>query len=106
MHSYLQKQSIKRREMETYKIKTLQKMLEQELLNLERLKGDTNNSGYKTSEANIKTLREQLRSAGAEVSKNPKAMANCWQTLPIILYLIPFFVRVYTMAIARSNVFG
>ncbi|XP_061399926.1 uncharacterized protein LOC133335632 [Musca vetustissima] len=70
--------SIKRREMETYKIKTLQKMLEQELLNLERLKGDTNNAGYKTSEANIKTLREQLRCAGAEDKPTVKlqAMAN------------------------------
>ncbi|XP_073811102.1 rho guanine nucleotide exchange factor 2 isoform X2 [Musca autumnalis] len=66
--------SIKRREMETYKIKTLQKMLEQELLNLERLKGDTNNAGYKTSEANIKTLREQLRCAGAESLHNPQQM--------------------------------
>lgn len=54
--------------MESYKIKTLQKMLEQELLNLERLKGDTNNPGYKLSDANIKKLREQLRHVGAEVS--------------------------------------
>ncbi|KAM7343585.1 rho guanine nucleotide exchange factor 2 isoform 3-T3 [Cochliomyia hominivorax] len=59
--------SIKRREMETYKIQTLQKMLEQEKLNLERLKGDTNNPSYKLSEANIKKLREQLRQVGAEV---------------------------------------
>lgn len=53
--------------METYKIQTLQKMLEQEKLNLERLKGDTNNPSYKLSEANIKKLREQLRQVGAEV---------------------------------------
>lgn len=53
--------------METYKIITLQKMLEQENLNLERLKGDTNNPCYKQSEANIKKLREQLRLVGAEV---------------------------------------
>ncbi|XP_065366729.1 uncharacterized protein RhoGEF2 isoform X2 [Calliphora vicina] len=59
--------SIKRREMETYKIQTLQKMLEQEKLNLERLKGETNNPSYKLSEANIKKLREQLRQVGAEV---------------------------------------
>ncbi|XP_070066508.1 uncharacterized protein RhoGEF2 isoform X3 [Drosophila virilis] len=58
--------SIKRREMETYKIQTLQKMLEQEKLNLERLKGDTNNPSYKLSEANIRKLREQLRQVGAE----------------------------------------
>ncbi|XP_030386773.1 uncharacterized protein LOC115633450 isoform X2 [Scaptodrosophila lebanonensis] len=58
--------SIKRREMETYKIQTLQKMLEQEKLNLERLKGDTNNPSYKLSEANIRTLRDQLRQVGAE----------------------------------------
>lgn len=61
-------QSIKRREMETYKIQTLQKMLEQEKLNLERLKGETNNPSYKLSEANIRKLREQLRQVGAEVS--------------------------------------
>lgn len=60
-------QSIKRREMETYKIQTLQKMLEQEKLNLERLKGDTNDPSYKLSEANIRKLREQLRKIGAEV---------------------------------------
>ncbi|XP_017494956.1 PREDICTED: uncharacterized protein LOC108383082, partial [Rhagoletis zephyria] len=59
--------SIKRREMETYKIQTLQKMLEQEKLNLERLKGDTNDPSYKLSEANIRKLREQLRKIGAEV---------------------------------------
>lgn len=53
--------------METYKIHTLQKMLEQEKLNLERLKNDTNNPSYKLSEANIKKLREQLRQVGAEV---------------------------------------
>uniref|UniRef100_A0A0A1XHV9 Rho guanine nucleotide exchange factor 12 n=1 Tax=Zeugodacus cucurbitae TaxID=28588 RepID=A0A0A1XHV9_ZEUCU len=58
--------SIKRREMETYKIQTLQKMLEQEKLNLERLKGDTNDPSYKLSEANIRKLREQLRKIGAE----------------------------------------
>ncbi|XP_023171235.2 uncharacterized protein LOC111599722 isoform X2 [Drosophila hydei] len=58
--------SIKRREMESYKIQTLQKMLEQEKLNLERLKGDTNNASYKLSEANIRKLREQLRQVGAE----------------------------------------
>lgn len=55
--------------MESYKIQTLQKMLEQEKLNLERLKGDTNNASYKLSEANIRKLREQLRQVGAEVSK-------------------------------------
>lgn len=54
--------------METYKIQTLQKMLEQEKLNLERLKGETNNPSYKLSEANIRKLREQLRQVGAEVS--------------------------------------
>lgn len=54
--------------METYKIQTLQKMLEQEKLNLDRLKGDTNNPSYKLSEANIRKLREQLRQVGAEVS--------------------------------------
>ncbi|XP_032597038.1 uncharacterized protein LOC6568911 isoform X3 [Drosophila grimshawi] len=59
--------SIKRREMESYKIQTLQKMLEQEKLNLERLKGDTHNPSYKLSEANIRKLREQLRQVGAEV---------------------------------------
>ncbi|KRG05553.1 uncharacterized protein LOC6581186 isoform X3 [Drosophila mojavensis] len=59
--------SIKRREMETYKIQTLQKMLEQEKLNLDRLKGDTNNPSYKLSEANIRKLREQLHQVGAEV---------------------------------------
>ena len=53
--------------METYKIITLQKMLEQEKLNLGSLKGDTNNPRYKQSEANIKKLREQLRLVGAEV---------------------------------------
>ncbi|XP_049308439.1 uncharacterized protein LOC105226277 isoform X1 [Bactrocera dorsalis] len=58
--------SIKRREMETYKIQTLQKMLEQEKLNLERLKGDTTDPSYKLSEANIRKLREQLRKIGAE----------------------------------------
>ncbi|XP_068146998.1 uncharacterized protein RhoGEF2 isoform X2 [Drosophila tropicalis] len=58
--------SIKRREMETYKIQTLQKMLEQEKKNLERLKGDTENPSYKLSEANIRKLREQLRQVGAE----------------------------------------
>ncbi|XP_075168419.1 rho guanine nucleotide exchange factor 2 isoform X2 [Haematobia irritans] len=62
--------SIKRREMETYKIKTLQKMLEQEQLNLERLKGDTNNPSYKLSDANIKKLREQLRQVGAETQQS------------------------------------
>ncbi|XP_044249279.2 uncharacterized protein RhoGEF2 isoform X1 [Drosophila takahashii] len=58
--------SIKRREMETYKIQTLQKMLEQEKLNLERLKSDQNNPSYKLSEANIRKLREQLHQVGAE----------------------------------------
>jgi len=55
--------------METYKIQTLQKMLEQEKLNLERLKSDQNNPSYKLSEANIRKLREQLHQVGAEVSK-------------------------------------
>lgn len=54
--------------METYKINTLQKMLEQETLNMERLKDDPNNPSYKLSEANIKKLREQLRQVGVEVS--------------------------------------
>jgi len=54
--------------METYKIQTLQKMLEQEKLNLESLKGDTNNPSYKLSEANIQKLKEQLRQIGAEVN--------------------------------------
>uniref|UniRef100_A0A1I8PQE1 PDZ domain-containing protein n=2 Tax=Stomoxys calcitrans TaxID=35570 RepID=A0A1I8PQE1_STOCA len=67
--------SIKRREMETYKIKTLQKMLEQELLNLERLKGDTNNPSYKLSDANVKKLREQLRQVGAE-AQHPRNSAQ------------------------------
>ncbi|XP_026841806.1 uncharacterized protein LOC6590830 isoform X2 [Drosophila persimilis] len=58
--------SIKRREMESYKIQTLQKMLEQEKLNLERLKSDQNNPSYKLSEANIRKLREQLHQVGAE----------------------------------------
>ncbi|XP_049308442.1 uncharacterized protein LOC105226277 isoform X2 [Bactrocera dorsalis] len=62
--------SIKRREMETYKIQTLQKMLEQEKLNLERLKGDTTDPSYKLSEANIRKLREQLRKIGAEHNNN------------------------------------
>lgn len=65
--------------METYKIQTLQKMLEQEKLNLERLKGETNNPSYKLSEANIRKLREQLRQVGAEVS-------GC------VLYCTSFFV--------------
>ncbi|KAH8420973.1 hypothetical protein KR222_000293, partial [Zaprionus bogoriensis] len=68
--------SIKRREMETYKIQTLQKMLEQEKLNLEALKGDTNNPSYKLSEANIRKLREQLRQVGAEVKLNIKQIAR------------------------------
>lgn len=63
-------QSIKRREMESYKIKTLEKMLEQETLNMERLKDDTGNPSYKLSEANIRKLREQLRQVGVEVSIN------------------------------------
>ncbi|XP_034102537.1 uncharacterized protein LOC117566983 isoform X2 [Drosophila albomicans] len=67
--------SIKRREMETYKIQTLQKMLEQEKLNLERLKGDTNNPSYKVSEANIRKLREQLRQVGAEDTPTIKYQA-------------------------------
>ncbi|TMW47873.1 hypothetical protein DOY81_007057 [Sarcophaga bullata] len=68
--------SIKRREMETYKIITLQKMLEQEKLNLASLKGDTNNPRYKQSEANIKKLREQLRLVGAEDAPPIKTAAN------------------------------
>ncbi|EDW10866.2 uncharacterized protein LOC6581186 isoform X1 [Drosophila mojavensis] len=68
--------SIKRREMETYKIQTLQKMLEQEKLNLDRLKGDTNNPSYKLSEANIRKLREQLHQVGAEDTPNIKCQAG------------------------------
>ncbi|XP_017108206.2 uncharacterized protein RhoGEF2 isoform X2 [Drosophila bipectinata] len=69
--------SIKRREMETYKIQTLQKMLEQEKLNLERLKGDQNNPSYKLSEANIRKLREQLHQVGAEaLGQTPKLGKN------------------------------
>ncbi|KAH8284540.1 hypothetical protein KR018_004011, partial [Drosophila ironensis] len=67
--------SIKRREMETYKIQTLQKMLEQEKLNLERLKGDQNNPSYKLSEANILKLREQLHQVGAEDAPTVKLQA-------------------------------
>ncbi|KAH8321923.1 hypothetical protein KR067_009816, partial [Drosophila pandora] len=67
--------SIKRREMETYKIQTLQKMLEQEKLNLERLKGDQNNPSYKLSEANIRKLREQLHQVGAEDAPTVKLQA-------------------------------
>ncbi|EDV98506.1 GH23156 [Drosophila grimshawi] len=67
--------SIKRREMESYKIQTLQKMLEQEKLNLERLKGDTHNPSYKLSEANIRKLREQLRQVGAEDTPTIKCQA-------------------------------
>ncbi|XP_067627679.1 uncharacterized protein RhoGEF2 isoform X2 [Eurosta solidaginis] len=70
--------SIKRREMETYKIQTLQKMLEQEKLNLERLKGDTNDPSYKLSEANIRKLREQLRKIGAE-QRNSQQQALFYQ---------------------------
>ncbi|XP_055917714.1 uncharacterized protein LOC129949975 isoform X2 [Eupeodes corollae] len=58
----------KRREMESYKIKTLQLMLEQEKKNLERLKGDSSNPSYKTSETNIRKLKEQLRQVGGEES--------------------------------------
>ncbi|XP_017078480.1 uncharacterized protein LOC108112747 isoform X2 [Drosophila eugracilis] len=67
--------SIKRREMETYKIQTLQKMLEQEKLNLERLKSDQNNPSYKLSEANIRKLREQLVQVGAEDAPTVKLQA-------------------------------
>ncbi|XP_016988743.1 uncharacterized protein LOC108051233 isoform X2 [Drosophila rhopaloa] len=67
--------SIKRREMETYKIQTLQKMLEQEKLNLERLKSDQNNPSYKLSEANIRKLREQLHQVGAEDAPTVKLQA-------------------------------
>ncbi|XP_052839329.1 uncharacterized protein LOC128254332 isoform X4 [Drosophila gunungcola] len=69
--------SIKRREMETYKIQTLQKMLEQEKLNLERLKSDQNNPSYKLSEANIRKLREQLHQVGAEaLGQTPNLVKN------------------------------
>ncbi|XP_026841804.1 uncharacterized protein LOC6590830 isoform X1 [Drosophila persimilis] len=67
--------SIKRREMESYKIQTLQKMLEQEKLNLERLKSDQNNPSYKLSEANIRKLREQLHQVGAEDAPTIKLQA-------------------------------
>lgn len=43
-------------------------MLEQETLNMERLKGEPNNPSYKLSEANIRKLKEQLRQVGNEVS--------------------------------------
>lgn len=78
--------------MESYKIQTLQKMLEQEKLNMELLKGDPNNPSYKTSEANIKKLKEQLRQIGAEVSicvkVNPAYLTeHCANNTVIIFYI-------------------
>lgn len=67
--------------METYKIQTLQKMLEQEKLNLERLKGDQNNRSYKLSEANIRKLREQLHQVGAEVSEGVYSVGHIRHSL-------------------------
>ncbi|XP_055854909.1 uncharacterized protein LOC129918418 isoform X2 [Episyrphus balteatus] len=66
----------KRREMESYKIKTLQLMLEQEKKNLERLKGDSSNPSYKTSETNIRKLKEQLRQVGGEESPTGMKFQN------------------------------
>ena len=87
-------QSIKRREMETYKIQTLQKMLEQEKLNLERLKGDTNDPSYKLSGANIRKLREQLRKIGAEVC----AWVGIMGTFDVkVLLCIHTFVCLYSI---------
>lgn len=72
--------------MESYKIKTLEKMLEQETLNMERLKDDTGNPSYKLSEANIRKLREQLRQVGVEVS------INVFKTLKIDCHPTGLFV--------------
>lgn len=82
--------------METYKIQTLQKMLEQEKLNLERLKGETNNPSYKLSEANIRKLREQLRQVGAEVSACVLLYCTSFFVLSSFVVLYPF-VSVYIL---------